>query len=364
MLGRRWSVGITLSIDHSFLQNVLQDFLPPVFSDADWAAGIAAPDPFVTYQDYLAAIAQGDTIPVQYMMKYDAYDFSIGFTTGYRYRTSLGWLGIKGGYTPDFRYIDYDNSLFRPFEKTVRDNWRRISLIDKVFFGISLDGRDIYWNPTTGYYVGQNIGFTGGILLGDRHYIRTDTTVEGFLTLIDMPVLDNWNLTWVLAAHSSVSLIMPQLVVPSLKWQTVTDFTDLLYIDGMTVGRGWRQLYGKALWDNKVELRTPLAKDIVWAVGFFDAAALWDVPWKANASDPGTSMTAMNIDQFYFSIGFGLRFTIPQFPIRLYLAKGFQIKPNDPAGPVVWKTGDLSIGGFSFGFVISLGGDLITGTAF
>jgi outer membrane protein assembly factor BamA len=65
----------------------------------------------------------------------------------------------------------------------------------------------------------------------------------------------------------------------------------------------------------------------------------------------------MRLDQIFFSTGFGIRFTIPQFPIRLYLAKGFQIKN----GFVVWKPpspGDLAIGSFNFSFVISLGGNV------
>jgi outer membrane protein insertion porin family len=96
----------------------------------------------------------------------------------------------------------------------------------------------------------------------------------------------------------------------------------------------------------------PIIPSAIWLVGFFDAAGLWDQPYATGAI--GTSMDQMSLDQFFFSFGFGIRFTIPQFPIRLYLAKGFQIKN----GQVVWKDGDLKIGSLSFGFVISLGGDV------
>ena len=70
-----------------------------------------------------------------------------------------------------------------------------------------------------------------------------------------------------------------------------------------------------------------------------------------------TSFDEMNLGQIFLSTGFGIRFTIPQFPIRLYLAKGFQIKN----GSLVWKPlspGDLAIGNFNFSFVISLGGNV------
>ena len=65
----------------------------------------------------------------------------------------------------------------------------------------------------------------------------------------------------------------------------------------------------------------------------------------------------MNLNDFYLSTGFGIRFSIPQFPIRLYLAKGFQIK-NGVVVPKPPSLGGLSIGGFSFSFVISLGGNV------
>ncbi len=141
-------------------------------------------------------------------------------------------------------------------------------------------------------------------------------------------------------------------------WQTVTDYTDQLYIDGMTVGRGWKLAsgYGNAMWDNKLELRMPMAKDAVWLVGFLDGAVA--LAAALGFAQPGeTSMDMMTLDQFYFSTGFGIRFTIPQFPIRLYLAKGFQFKN----GSFTWKPlapGDLAIGNFNFSFVISLGGNV------
>ncbi|HVO39011.1 MAG TPA: outer membrane protein assembly factor BamA [Spirochaetia bacterium] len=345
LLQQRWSVGVSLSFVHSSEQNVLMDLLPPIFSDSQ--SQNAAPDPFVSRSDYLNALEQGLTVPPQYLMKYDSYDLILGLNTGYRFSTPAGVLGVTGGYAPTLRYISYDEGLYRPFEVTVRDNNHRWSLIDSISASVYLDGRDIFWNPTKGYYISQSVTYTGGFILGDRDFIRTDSTIEGFLTLFNLPVTEGWSFQWVLAAHSTMSLILAQFsyskVSNSWVWQTLTDDTDQLYIDGMTVGRGWRVLYGNALWDNKVELRMPIARDYVWAVGFFDAAALW----------PDSSfITQGTLDNYYFSLGFGLRFVIPQFPIRLYFAKGFKI---DQSGNVVWKQGDLSIGSLSLQFVISLG---------
>ena len=91
----------------------------------------------------------------------------------------------------------------------------------------------------------------------------------------------------------------------------------------------------------------------MWLVGFFDAAALWDQPFDTTGG--ATTLSTMKIDQFFFSFGLGIRFTIPQFPIRLYLARGFQVQN----GQVEWKqTGALKFGNFALDFVISLGGDV------
>ena len=353
LFGKPWSAGVSLSLDHENAQNVLQDVLSPVFNDNQQS--IAAPDPYTNRTDYLNDLANGITIPAQYLMNYDMYDITLGLSTGYTWSYTFGRFGLSASYSPQLRLVNYDETLYRPFEKTVRDNNHEWNFIDRITLGGNLDGRDIYWNPTNGYYVAQSVTLVGGILFGQRTYIRTDSTLEGFLTLFDLPVFEGWNWQVVLAAHSSVSFILPNFNPTTGTWQTVTDYTDQLYIDGMTVGRGWRQMYGDALWDNKLELRMPIAKDAIWLVGFLDAAGLWDQPF--NATPPMTSFDEMNLGQIFLSTGFGIRFTIPQFPIRLYLAKGFQIKN----GSLVWKPlspGDLAIGNFNFSFVISLGGNV------
>jgi outer membrane protein insertion porin family len=352
LLNLPWSGSIALSFDHETKPSVLQDILGPVFTDDQQA--IAAPDPYTTRADYLAALAAGDTIAAQYLMTYDSYEIGLTGTTGYTFSLGFGRLGLSMSYAPTLRYIDYDATLYRAFEKNVRDNNHDWIFIDKVSFAAALDGRDIYWNPTNGYYLSQSLSLVGGLLFGDRDYIKTVSTGEVFATLLNLPVTDQWSLQFVIAAHSAISLILPTYASTSggWDWVTNTDYTDQLFIDGMNVGRGWRQMYGNALWDNRVELRMPIQKDIVWLVGFFDAAALWDQPF--NAVSPETSMAQMILDDFCFSIGGGLRFAITQLPIRLYLAKGFKIED----GVVNWKTGDLSIGDWSFSFVISLGGNV------
>jgi outer membrane protein insertion porin family len=285
------------------------------------------------------------------------YNFTLGASTGYVFTFPFGRLGFQGSYNPTLRYVYYDPVLYRPFEVSVRNNNSVWNFIDQISLGVYLDGRDIYWNPTNGYYIGQSFTLAGGFLFGDRDFIRSDTRLEGFLTLLNAPITEGWSLQFVLAAHSALSLLLPNFSYVNGRWgfNRRTDDTEQLYIDGMTVGRGWSQLYvyGNALWDNKLELRMPIVKEAVWLTGFFDAAALLDEPWRSLTNTPGTSLDSLSIEDFLFSYGFGVRFSIPQFPLRFYLAKGFQVRN----GQVVWQNGSLNLGGWTVNFVISLGGD-------
>ena len=210
-------------------------------------------------------------------------------------------------------------------------------------------------NPSSGYYLAQVLTLTGGFLFGDRHYIRSDSRGELHLTLFDVPVSEAWNFKFVLGIQSLFSLILPQFYIPEEfadNPQPVASSQDLLYLDGVFFGRGWpRELDGEALWDSIVELKMPLAEQIIWLDLFFEAAALWqDVD-----SITGTTLE----ENLRFTFGGGIRFTIPQFPIRLYLAKRFRVRN----GVVEWEPG--AIGGnpndplSGVDFVFTIGVDLL-----
>ena len=355
LLDRRWLGGVSLSFEHAIVPNVAQDSLFPIFGgDED----NAVPDPYLGYlvdpdtglpstaadaiTDYEYAINQGDSIPDQYLMDYTVWKFSLGFTTGYRYFTPLGWLGIRSGISTSLEQITYDADLFRPFDPVVRegnDAWKNVNKLGVTLYW---DKRDFFLNPSKGFYIAQGATFAVGFPLGTREYIRTDSTLEGFLTLVDVPVGENWDFKLVLAAHSSWSFIFPQF------WRedAIAITNDLLYVDGWNIARGWpleRDL--KALWDNRLELRMPIAEQLLWWVFFFDGVV---------ATPEIDDLKGMSLDDFRFSIGGGLRFTIPQFPIRLYLAKRFY---RDEVDGWQWGTGDLPFLGTTVEFVISLGGD-------
>ena len=274
-------------------------------------------------------------------MQYSTWKIAAGINSGYRHLTSLGWLGVRGGLSTGLEHITYDADLYRPFDPTVREGLDHWSLVNKLNATFYWDRRDYFLNPTQGFYLGQGLTFAGGFLFGERDYIRTDTTAEAFFKLVDVPISDKANFKLILAAHSALSLMFPQFGQD----EVVATDTDMIYVDGMNVARGWPLAKEKlGLWENRLELRVPIAEQFLWSTFFFDAAVPWD-----KLSEIGST----SIDDFLFSLGAGLRFTIPQFPIRLYFTQRFKTEN----GRLVWQKGSLPLAGMNLDFVISLGGD-------
>ncbi len=368
LLGKRWSGGIDFTIQHSKSSGIPQDVLFPIFSGSN--PGVDAfPDPFTgeyVYKsdgkpfgrkptpdeikqhnlvtDYEYAGGTTAIVPSQYKMTYDIYNFSIGLNTGYRFRTPLGTLGTGTGFRTTLTYLDYDPDLFRPYLSTDRENRGKWVFSNALSLSLFLDKRDFYFNPTTGYYLNQTAKFVGGPLRGEKHYIRTDSKIENFITLLNVNITDTWRYQLVLGAHSQLSFIWPQFWVPSKYNKLTAGTADLLWVDGMYIARGWpRELDKRTIWDNWVELRMPLAERILWFDIFFDMVGRWNTPEE---------FTNFKIQDFLFGYGAGIRFSIPQFPIRLYMAKRFRI---DEAGNVEMQTGPLFRDTLGLDFVFSIG---------
>jgi outer membrane protein insertion porin family len=113
----------------------------------------------------------------------------------------------------------------------------------------------------------------------------------------------------------------------------VVEETNKLAIDGMFIGRGWYSerlnSRGYALWENWVELRIPLVPNLLAFDWFFDA----DVAKET----PNNFFNQFKAEDWRFSFGGGIRFTIPQFPFRFLVAKRFKIVD----GELAWQGGNM-----------------------
>ena len=323
----RWLFGLPLSASFDFTFQHTRRFAAlnnnaPFFNgDEDYAF----PDGFASYDEYNNA---NRVPPTDFLMEYNQWRLSLGVSTGYRFSTFLGNLGIGGGVRTGIVMNSYDDGIYRAFDPVIRERNNMWTPSNSLWSSLSLDQRDLFYDPSRGYYVVQRAGIYGILPMELEHYIRTDTKAEYFHTLLNIPITENYRLRFILGLHTGLSFIFPQPGWSSPQIENV----NRLAIDGMFVGRGWNGEYhvkGLALWENWIELRIPFVPGILAYDFFFDAAAV--------KPTPSSLFNDFSIEDMRFSLGGQFRFTIPQFPIRLGLAKRFKVVN----GAVEWQKGNI-----------------------
>ena len=307
-LGHPLSVGVDFSIAHKTMYS---------YQDLNYNN---IPDPFLTESEYKANSSLADA----FKMKYDRLEFGIGMHTGYRWFPKFAVITLRGGLNFGIVKNFYDSMLYRPYEEKTRVEQERWSLNNSFKIKLSVDDRDVAHDPSKGWFLSQEISFFGLLpKIENEHVFQSDTKGEFYLTLLDYPVSDIWNLKFVLAFYSDFSFQIP------LEKKTIT-LDRMLYIDGAFKGRGWIGMghtgAGTVMQNNWIEFRWPLAHGILSFDFFFDAIAV-----KKNLND----LKTLSINDYYFSFGPGLRFSIPQFPLRLLLANTFKSQNGKP----VWSNG-------------------------
>jgi outer membrane protein insertion porin family len=338
----RWVFGLPLSVGFDFSANHINRFAtmnnqPPFFFGNE---PYAYPDGFSSYQEYI----ERNRIPTRdYLMEYEQWFLSFGFSTGYRWSTALGIFGLSGGFRIGMLMNSYDSDIYRPFDPALRAGNKIWTPRNSIWTAVSLDQRDIFYDPSRGYYLYERIGFFGVLDNEREHYMRSDTKAQYFLTLFDLPVSENWNFKCVLAMHAGLSVLFKQPFRRSTdndsRIPTMED-ANKLAIDGMFIGRGWSSEFrnkGLLLVDSWIELRFPLVRGLLAFDLFFDSAAVEKKQgYYFGADDEGNPN--FTLENFRFSYGGGLRFTMPQFPLRLSLVKRFSMT-NDYK--IVWRPGAL-----------------------
>jgi outer membrane protein insertion porin family len=274
-------------------------------------------------------------------MEYYQLYLSIGFSTGYRWNTFMGILGINGGFRIGLIRNSYEE-FFRPFDPALREGNKSWTPKNSFWSSVSLDQRDIFYDPSKGYYLYGRVGFYGILPQERERYIRSDIKAEYFLTLFNFPVTEKWSFKSVFGIHSGLSVINKQPGRPPSPSNPKTppiEEVNKLSVDGMFVGRGWSEEYrnkGLLLWDNWAELRFPIVHGILALDLFFDAAGVETTEGyyfgKNSKGQPN-----FTLDNMRFSFGGGFRFALPQFPFRISLAKGFSYVDRK----FNWKPGAL-----------------------
>ena len=318
LLGKPLSLGVDFSIAHKTKY---------AYQDLDYN-NIA--DPFLTESEFNANSSLADA----FKMKYDQLKFGIGMNTGYRWFPKFAVITLRGSINFDIVKNFYNSNLYRPLEEKIRKQEKQWRLSNSIKVKLSVDDRDLTYDPSKGWFLSQEIGFYGLFpKIEDEYFFQSDTKGEFYITLLDYPVSEIWNLKFVLGFYSGFSFQIP------LDKKTIS-FDRMLYIDGAFKGRGWigmgTQGAGTVMQNNWIEFRWPLAHGILSFDFFFDAVAV-----KHNLQD----LKSLSINDYYFSFGPGLRFSIPQFPLRLMFANTFRSVNGKP----VWGNGK----GADWKFVLS-----------
>jgi len=261
-----------------------------------------------------------------YYMDYEQWRWSLGFSLGRRWTPNWAIISVAGGVTGSLKNNIYDEDLWIPVDTSVSDYANNWGFQNSVWSSFSLDGRNINYDPSSGWFASEKLTWYGLTPIETEYFLRSDTKVEKYFTLLDLPVSETWNLKFVLAGYSGLSLLIPAS-------NTAIGDTSKLYIDGMFNGRGWTDIYndvrGRAMWSNIVELRMPIIPGVLALDWFGDAAVIKD--------SPNDLFNNLSIEDFYFSTGPGIRFTIPQFPLRLLFANTCRVEDSEVKWDKKWK---------------------------
>lgn len=254
-----------------------------------------------------------------YYYNYNGLSASLGTGLSRRFVYDYAIISLSAGLSNSLNNNIYDENLYVPVDTGVSTYANRWGITNYIYTGVSVDNRDVSYYPTKGWFTSQNFTWYGLIPgLEKEFFLRTDTKLEGYLKLMDIPFTDDYSLKLILSGYSGISVLFP----------TASGITDShkLYIDGMFNGRGWTENYkvnkGQVLISNKLELRLPIVPGIIGVDAFFDAAAI-----KSSFQD----LSSLSINDFYFSFGPGVRFLHPQFPLHLLFAWKFKTTDGVPS---------------------------------
>ena len=315
----RWSNSITLGFSHSAHSDELQlGTNAPVYyngrnGNETWPLGYTSPSQWI--------LSNNEYPSSRDLMKYDLFTFSVGYNTGYTFIYDVGRLSLLGGASVSLNKAFYEQKYI-PFEKLIYQYGQKWQFSNKISFGIQWDGRDYITNTTKGYLLSTSVTYAGGILGGLSNYIKLSTSAAGYLKLFSVKIKEEGIKNIMLCVSTSASFMLDQFYNyehQGLKfWDPKLGATkyEMLYIDGMTIGRGFNMVIDQAfLWDNMIEISYPLVENILQAELFVSATG---VNSELNQVKQGIN--------WYFAAGGGIKLKIQGFPLGLYLVKNATYK--------------------------------------
>lgn len=319
-MDKRWSNSVSLSFSHKKVEGELQraDSTVPYYD------GRNENDTYPRGYDSSASwINSSKSYPsAKDLMDYRLFTFSLGYSTGYTFIYDVGRLSFSGGLSVSLNKAVYDKEKYDPFEKLIYKYGQAWQFSNKLTLSAQWDGRDYVTNTTKGYVLGASMTYAGGLLGGLSNYIKLTGSAAGYLKLFSFQTKDEKTKNIMLCASTSANVMLPQLY----NYEGSFGFHDpklgatkyeMLYIDGMTIGRGFSTITDQAfLWDNMLEVSYHLVDNVIQAEAFVSATGIKNNLGKAS-----------NLN-WYFAAGAGIKLKISGFPLGLYLVKNATLIDN------------------------------------
>ena len=314
----RWSNGFTFSFERSVKENTLTRGQGSDYFTTSTSAN-TYPNGYESYQAYQAA---GQAYPTaDKLMEYVQFRFSLGYNTGYTFMFRPGALSIGVGVSIGLNKAEYDKAIYDPYEWLIKQYGEKWQFSNRLSLTFAWDGRDRIENTSRGYYISETFTYAGGILFGLSNYMRTTTSLSGYLTLFSFQ-LEEKPANVVLGMTTTVGAMLPQFHNPVTQdgeqgwaWYDAkmgATRYEMLYLDGMNTARGFPVVFDQAfLWDTQLSVSWPLVHNVLSAELYISASGV------------SQSLKETKMDQlaWYFSAGGGIKLKVPGFPLGLYLVK-------------------------------------------
>ena len=334
---KRWANGVSFQFERAYKKDILKRN-PSPNSDFLYGRNEAFPAGYSSYEDWMA---HKESLPgSKYLMSYTMYRFSLGYNTGYTWSFDPGRLTLSGSLSFGLNRVYYDENSGIPYEYLVYKYHQAWQWSNMLSVSIQWDGRDFVQNTTNGYLLSQSFTYAGGVLGGLSNYIRSNTSVSGYVSLFKIGNGIKPR-ALVLSLTSNLGLMLPQWWgcdvdtgrTQGWQWHDPkygATKNEMLYIDGMLVSRGTDSVYDLSfLWDTIVELSFPIAVDII----NFEVFTSITAGAKELAFNKPLSVT------WYGALGLGVRLKISGFPLGLYFVGNYSY--TDGMAGVEWKTGGI-----------------------
>ena len=321
---KRWSNAVSLSVERSARDNTLQRGNGSAMYDGYDENHETFPLGYDSADEWYAS--DNPLYPSDaYLMKYDYYRIALGYTTGYTFTFDPGNLTLSAGISLGVNRAVYDADRYDPYEELIYKYHEGWKFSNRLTLSVTWDGRDLRQNTTKGYILSASWTYAGGILGGLSNYNKLTLSGAAYHSIYTYYNEKEQPISLVLSYSTSVSFMFDQWWKNDGVWgwynprEGATRY-EMLYMDGMNIGRGFDVIYNKSfMWHNQIDLTYPVVYQMLAVEAFASATGVTRT--ISDLADFG------NID-WYFAAGAGIKMQIPGFPLGLYLVENWTYKRN------------------------------------